>query len=71
MISIPEEKLQETKATLNYVYDSVAERIGHTQGTFQGKCIDSTIENYQQALQVMGNVQKALVTQTIVDIISV
>ena len=71
MISIPEEKLQEAKATLNYVYDSVAEFIGHNQGTFRGKCIDSAIEDYTQALQIMGNVQKALVTQTIVDTITV
>ena len=71
MISIPGDKLQETKETLNYVYDAVSIKIGHTQGTFCGKSIDTCIEEYQQALQVMGTVQKSLVSKLIIDTISV
>ena len=69
MKSIIEDKMQETKATLDYVYDAVSIKIGHNQVSFLGKSIDTCIEEYQQALQIMGKVQKALVTQTIVDTI--
>ena len=71
MVSIPEEKIIETKETLDYVYNAVAKQIGHTQGTFCEKSIDMNIQEYQQALCVMGTVQKSLVSQLIIDTISV
>lgn len=66
MIQITEEKKQEIQLTLEYIKEAIAIKIGHN-ASFSGKTIDSVIEDYEEALQNMAVIQKALIIKAIAE----